>query len=327
MDFNDIIGHEKIILKLQNAIRNNSIAHGYLFEGPKSMGKKKLAMIFAKTLLCKEKGIKPCNKCPSCLKFDSGNHPDFDIINPEGNSIKREQIEQLLHSIRMLPYEGTRRVYVIEDAYKMTQEAQNSFLKTLEEPPEYAVIILITNNSGSLLPTIVSRCQGIKFSYVDNEKIEKLLVNKYGCSREKANFIASFSNGIVGKAVKLIKSEGFRKLRDDIIDTIDDIIYSDKFRIFSLSQIFVENKENIEDILDLLTIWFRDIMIIKETGDTRFIINKDKIQLIYKHSNSLSSEKVSDIIENIEKTKEDITSNVNFQLAIEVMLLKIQQEV
>ncbi|KPU27508.1 DNA polymerase III delta prime subunit [Caloranaerobacter sp. TR13] len=327
MDFNDIIGHEQNILKLQNAIKNDSIAHSYIFEGPKSMGKKKLAMVFAKTLLCEEKGIEPCNKCHSCLKFDSGNHPDFDIINPEGNSIKREQIEKLLHSIRMLPYEGMRRVYVIEDAYKMTAEAQNSFLKTLEEPPEYAVIILITDKSRSLLPTIVSRCQGIKFSYVENEKIEKLLVDKYGCSKEEASFIASFSNGIVGKAVKLIQSEEFRKLRDDIIFAIDDIIYSDKFRIFSLSQTFVENKDNIEDILDLLTIWFRDIMIIKVAGDTRFIMNKDKIELIYKHSNTLSIEKVSDIIENIEKTKEDITSNVNFQLAIEVMLLKVQQEV
>ncbi|QIB27796.1 DNA polymerase III subunit delta' [Caloranaerobacter azorensis] len=327
MDFNDIIGHEQNILKLQNAIRNDSIAHSYLFEGPKSMGKKKLAFAFAKTLLCEEKGIEPCNKCLSCLKFDSGNHPDFDMISPEGNSIKREQIEKLLHSIRMLPYEGIRRVYIIEDAYKMTSEAQNSFLKTLEEPPEYAVIILITDKSMSLLPTIVSRCQGIKFSYVEKERIEKLLINKYDCSEEKASFIASFSNGIVGKAVKLAQSEEFRKLRDDIISAIDDIIYSDRFRIFSLSQIFVENKENIDEILDLLMIWFRDIMIFKATGDTKFIINRDKIELIYKHSNILSMEKVSNIIESIERTKEDVASNVNFQLAVEVMLLKVQQEV
>jgi len=325
MDFYDVIGHDGIIKNLQNTIKHKNISHSYLFEGPKAIGKVKLANVFAKTLLCEEQGIRPCNKCSSCLKFDSGNHPDFHIEGPDGDYFKKGQIEEIQRTMRMLPYEGIRKVYILEDVDKMTEEAQNSFLKTLEEPPAYAIIIMSTINSYSLLPTIISRCQLLKFTPVVNHKIERILIDKYSKSEEDAKFITSFSGGIIGKAIELSQSEVFRKLREDTIDVIDKALNGDKFKIFSLNGFFEENKGEIEDILDIIQIWFRDILLMKESSNSRFLINKDKIEILNSQCNKLSKDKIHDIIEVVRRTKDNIASKVNYQLSIEVMLLKIQE--
>ncbi|MGF7058431.1 DNA polymerase III subunit delta' [Brassicibacter mesophilus] len=325
MDFNDIIGHEKIKENLQSAIKNSSVTHSYLFEGPRSIGKEKLAKVLAKTLLCKASGAKPCNTCTSCIKFDSNNHPDFFIEEPQGDSFKKEQIEEIQRSMRMLPYEGKRKVYILNDVNKMTQEAQNSFLKTLEEPPAYVVIIMTVINSYSLLPTIISRCQMLKFTPMQNRKIEEALINMYGKSSHEARFIASFSNGIIGRAISLSQSDEFKKLRDDVISIIDSTINSDSFKVFSISEFFEDKKEIIEDILDIILIWFRDLLIYKETGDSRFLINMDKIDIVSSHCSKLPKQKIHDIIEVVRSTKDNIYSKVNYQLSIEVMLLKMQE--
>lgn len=325
MDFRDIIGQERVIENLQRAIKNKNIAHSYLFQGPESIGKKKLAMVFAKTLLCKERGTVPCGKCSSCIKFDTGNHPDFYIEKPDGKHFKKEQIEKLQRNIRTLPYEGNKKIYILEDIHKMTQEAENSFLKTLEEPPEYAIIIMTVTNSYSLLPTIVSRCQVIELKVTANNEIEKVLIDKYNMSSEKASVIASFSNGLVGKAIRLAESDEFRELREDIVSKVNEIIESEKFRVFSISKFFEDNKDNIEEILDIMLLWFRDLLIIKEISDNKFIINKDKSEILKKQSMELTTSRIYNIINMIMKTKADISANVNYQLAIEVMLLEMQE--
>ncbi|RKD28829.1 DNA polymerase III subunit delta' [Thermohalobacter berrensis] len=325
MDFSNIIGHEVIINNLKKAIKNNSISHSYLFEGPKLIGKRTVAKAFAKTLLCQKEGTEPCNTCASCIQFNSGNMPDFYIESPEGQYFKKEQIDKIQKSMRRLPYEGKRKVYILENIDKMTQEAQNSFLKTLEEPPTYAVIIMTVVNSNSLLPTIISRCQLVRFSPIENNKIKDFIISKYEKTEEEASFTASFSNGIIGKAIKICESEEFKQLREDVISIIDNTINSEKFKIFSISEFFEKNKESIEDILDMIIIWFRDLLIMKETDNYSFIINRDKIQILEQHSSKLSIDKIYDIIERVKETKDDIASKVNFQLAVEVMLLEMQE--
>lgn len=325
MDFNDIIGHEKIIESLKNAIKNNLVSHSYLFEGPKCIGKEKLARVFAKTLLCQKGGDSPCNTCPSCMKIESGNHPDFHVEYPDKDSFKKEQIEELQRTIRKIPLEANKKIYILDDVDKMTQQAQNSFLKTLEEPPGYATIILLATNSYSLLPTIVSRCQVVKFTSVEKHKIEKALINIYNRTEEQARFIASFSNGIIGRAIELSKSDDFKVLRDATIEKLNIIINGDKIKIFSVSEFFEQNKETIDEIMDIILLWYRDILIYKETGSIDFLINKDKINLISYQCQKLSKQKIMDIINVIRRTKDDIHSNVSFQLAMEVMLLKIQE--
>ncbi|SDY99055.1 DNA polymerase-3 subunit delta' [Proteiniborus ethanoligenes] len=325
MDFEDIIGHENIIEGLKNAIRNDLVSHSYLFEGPKSIGKERLAKSLAKTLLCQRGGDSPCNKCSSCIKFDSGNHPDFHIEYPDGNSFKKEQIDELQRSIIKIPLESDRKVYILDHVDKMTQSAQNSFLKTLEEPPRYAVLILLGINSYSLLPTIVSRCQLIKFNSVDKTIIEKALISIYDKTEEQARFITSFSNGIVGRAIELSKSDSFKSLRDETIEILDTVTKGDKLKVYFGSDFFEKNKENIDEIMDIVLIWYRDLIVYKETENIDFIINRDKIDIIISQCKNLSRMKINDIIDTVVKTKDDIHANVNYQLAIEVMLLKIQE--
>ncbi|SCG81737.1 DNA polymerase III subunit delta' [Proteiniborus sp. DW1] len=325
MDFNEIIGHENIIESLKNAIRNDSVSHSYLFEGPKSIGKEKLAKVFAKTLLCQRGGDNPCNTCPSCMKIESGNHPDFYMEYPDKDSFKKEQIDELQRTIRKLPLESNRKVYILDDVNKMTQQAQNSFLKTLEEPPAYVIIILLATNGYSLLPTIVSRCQIVKFTPIERQKIEKALIKNYNRSEDQARFIAVFSNGIIGRAIELSSSDEFKMLRDETIEKIDIVINGDKLKVFSVSDFFEHNKDIIDEILDIILLWSRDLLIYKETGNVDILINKDKVDLILNQCKKLSKPKIMDILDVVRRTKEDIHSNVNFQLAIEVMLLNIQE--
>ncbi|NMB27551.1 MAG: DNA polymerase III subunit delta' [Tissierellia bacterium] len=324
MDFTKIIGHEKIIENLKNAIDNNQISHSYLFEGEESIGKKMVALSFAKTLLCKKQGLKPCNSCNSCLKFDNLNHPDFKLIEPEKNRISKKTIDKLIKSMSIAPLESKRKIVVIDNSHEMGLEAQNGLLKTLEEPPSYINIILITSSSNNLIPTIISRCQVVKFYPVENKKIEELLKLNYNKTLEEANFIAHFTQGSVGRSIILSKSEDFFSKREETLKIIDNIVNGDKLTIFNSIDFFLQNKDSIEEILDIILYWFRDLLIYKEVGKSALIINRDKISLLFNQS-FLNTNKINDIIEKTIETKEDIKRNINYQLSIETMLLNMQE--
>jgi len=324
MSFKNIIGHEKTINSLQNSIKTNKISHSYLFIGEESIGKKMVATVFAKTLLCNKNSITPCNDCNSCVKFDTGNHPDFFLLEPEGAHIKKKQIEKVIKNMMTKPIESEKKIFIIEDSYKMNKTAQNSFLKTLEEPPEFVNFILISTRSTNLLPTIVSRCEIIKFFPTQKEKIIKLLTNRYNKDLEDGEFISSFSRGRVGKAIELAKSEDFFQKRDEIIEIVDKVVKGDKLKIFYSQDFFNNNKDNINELLDIILYWFRDLLIYKELGDCGLIINKDKIGLLSTET-FLSKEKISDIMDSVQLTKNNIKYNVNYQLALEVMFLKMQE--
>lgn len=325
MDFTQIVGHQTIINNLKNIIIKNNIGHSYLFEGTKSIGKSMVAEVFAKALLCEKQLGDPCNSCSACVKFDSGNYPDVYINKPDGETFKKEQIDAIQKSINILPYEGQRKIYILEDIDKITKQAQNSFLKTLEEPPQYVTILMTVTNSHSLLPTIISRCQVLKFSPLEQKEIINLLINTYQKSEDEAKIISSFSNGIVGKAIDIAQSNEFKDMREELITIIDEIINCDKVRLLTLREFFNSQKEGIEEILDLMVTWFRDVLILKELNNDHFTINKDKISLLSSHSLKLSKRKIYEIIEIINNTKMNIISNVNYDLAIEVMFLTIQE--
>lgn len=325
MDFNQIIGHEKVIETLKRSINKGTVSHSYIFEGEEGLGKKKIAYIFAKTLLCKEQKDEPCNHCTSCMKFDKGNHPDLLVIEPEKGLIKKGEVEALIKSVTKAPFESLRKIFIIDDSHKMNLEAKNALLKTLEEPPGYINIILITSSSNLLLPTILSRCQGIKFYPVDSKKIADLLISLYGKSKDEAKFIADFSKGSVGKSIELATSDSFFQKRDEIIKLIDNLLKGDKTKAISSIGFFNDNKENIEEILDIFSFWFRDLIIYKELGDNDLIINSDKIEYLSRQS-FIHFNKINDIIDKVQQTKENINRNINFQLSIETMLLNIQEE-
>lgn len=322
MDFSQIIGHEIQIKSLKNAIGKGSISHSYLFEGEEGLGKKKVALAFSKTLLCKGEKEEPCNICSSCIKFDTDNHPDFKMIVPEKGLIKKEEIENLIKSASTAPFQGRRKVFIIDDSHAMNIEGMNGLLKTLEEPPEFMNIILVTSISNRLLPTILSRCQRIRFYPVENFKIVNLLGKNNLLDSDKSRFIADFTKGSVGRSIEISSSDDFFKKRDEVIMMINDILKGDKTKALSSINFFNTNKDDIEEIFDIMLYWFRDVLIFKEVGKTDLIINKDKIELLSRQS-SIDFNKINDIMDRIEKTRVNIKNNVNFTLSMETMLLNI----
>lgn len=325
MDFKELVGQEKIIKHLRISIEQGRVAHAYAFDGPEGIGKLSTAMAFAKALLCRNYKEDSCNTCVSCSKVNNGNHPDLQIIEPDGHSIKNKQIEDFQQDLMRKPYESPKKVYIIKRANEMTVSAQNRLLKTLEEPPEYGVIILISTNSNGFLPTIKSRCQIIKFHRVHEKTIENFLRDRYKLEAKRAQILSIFSHGIVGNALKLMESEDFNTRRQQTIQVIEELLEGDKFKVFEMAEFFSIHKEYIDEILDLMILWFRDILLLKETGSERFLINLDKKATLQKHLNHVAYEKISNIIGTIEKTKNELKANVNFQLAVEMMLFSIQE--
>lgn len=291
MNWDEISGYKRQVGILRNTIDSGKISHFYLFEGEKGTSKKDIALAFSKAILCKADIDAPCEICASCLKFNSENHPDFKMLSPSKSFIKKEDVEDMIDDISIIPFEGGKKVFLIEDLELARPETQNLLLKTLEEPPNYVVIIILTSNVNKMLTTIRSRCQSIKFYNKDNmEYIRKL--------------------------------EGFEVLRDEIIDIVDNLIRGNKVKSFSSIDFFVKNKDIISELLDIMLYWFRDLAIYKETSQTELLLNKDKLNRLETQS-SLDINHIYDIIYKIETTKINVSRNINFNLSIETMLLNI----
>jgi len=323
MLFSQVAGQEEIKASLIKSINNNQISHCYIFEGPKGMGKYELALIFAQSLLCEKFISNPCNECLSCIKINSENHPDLHVMNHGEDTIKREEIDALIESIYKKPYESERKIYIIKAAHEMTVQAANTFLKTLEEPPGDSVVILLTTNANLLLPTIVSRCQTIKFRNVSRETIKSYLKENCDAADEDAAIAAEYSGGILNKAVNIIKgNDDILNKRTEIINLFDKIINSDSEIIYELENYFEDNKDNIDIFIENSMIWIRDIMFVQNNMDD-LMINKDFNRLAKIHGQSMKRD--INLIELMQKTSDNIKSNVNYKLAIDNMLLKIQE--
>lgn len=325
MYYSDIVGQDETKKSLINSVNNDNVSHCYIFEGPKDMGKYDLSLVFAQSLFCKNFIAEPCNICGDCIKINSMNHPDLHIINADEKVIKREDIDSLIESIYKKPYESNKKIYIIKNSHDMTPQAANTFLKTLEEPPKDSVIILLTNNINLLLPTIVSRCQVIKFKDISQNEIKKILIDKYNVDEVKAFITAYYSKGILNKAVNIaIGKDDILEKRKEVIELFDNIIKSDSGIIFECENYFEEQKDNIDKILEIMMLWIRDIAFIKNNMEN-LIINKDFSKLAIKHGTSMQINDVDELIEFLQCVSDNIRNNVNYKLTIDRMLLKIQE--
>lgn len=325
MDFDFILGQEKLIENLKKVLEKKELVHAYLLEGQKGLGKKRVAYLFAKGICCRGQGQRPCNKCISCRKMEGGNHPEIMWIQGEG-SIKIDQIRQLQKNLQLMPYEGDQKVCIICHADEMTVQAQNALLKTLEEPPKHAVLILLTARPDSLLPTIVSRCQRIKMSPITREEIEKYLINKKGLEENEARVIGSLSKGIIGEALRLLEDEDFKRQRKETIRITRDLIDKNTIEVLENIHFFIEERPHINEILDMLIIWYRDLLIYKDTNVWTYIINIDQGEDILYQSKKLSFDSIKEMFLIINKTRENFMTNVNFQLSLENMLLELKEK-
>lgn len=308
MYFDKIIGQSFAKKYLLNSINKDKINHAYLFEGIDGVGKSTFTKEFAKYLL-KTEHIE--------------NSPDYINIDPQGSSIKIAQIRSLQTDVIIKPH-GDYKIYVINDAQKMTVESQNALLKTLEEPPVYVIIILITNNKNSLLDTIKSRCDIVKFLPIPLIELRKYLEDK-GIDERKASILATFSRGSISKALELSESSDFMIMREDIQNNIQVMLEKNVVDVLELPSKYDKYKDNIIEVLDITINYFRDIMMLKENVDKDMIINIDKITYLQNMSKKINYSQVSKIIAIIEETKKKLRSNCNFNLSIQVMALNIYE--
>ena len=325
--FREIIGHEHIIEHFQNAIKMDKISHAYIINGPDLSGKKMLAEAFAMALQCEEGGVEPCGQCKSCRQAVDHNQPDILYVTHEKpNTIGVDDIRtQVNQDIVIKPYSSRKKVYIIDEAEKMNVQAQNALLKTIEEPPAYAVILLLTNNADSFLQTILSRCIILNIKAVKDDVIKDNMMKRFHYPDYQADICTAFAQGNVGKALSLASSESFGELKGSMLQLVKKLHDMDVYELGSSIKEISNYKLEINDYFDLLMIWFRDVLYMKATSDVNGLIFKDEAYEIKRQPSYHSYPGIEKILEALESAKSRLKANVNFELTIELLLLAIKE--
>ena len=260
-----VLGHEEVIKHLQNAAAMDKVSHSYI------LGRERqnlLAKLFAMTLQCEKHGKEPCLQCSSCKKAMNRNHPDIIYVSHEKpNSIGIEDIrEQLIADVDIKPYTGPYKVYIVDEAEKLTVQAQNALLKTIEEPPVYAVIMLLVNNGATLLPTIASRCVTLNFKPVRDEVIKKYLMEELHVPDYQAEVSVAFAQGNVGRAKQIATAEDFAEMMEAAFRILKKGKDMEVYEMVDAIKLLSEQKHTVYEYLDLFLVWFRDVLMFKATN-------------------------------------------------------------
>lgn len=327
--FEEIIGHRQMIEHLQHAIQLDKVSHAYIFEGEKGCGKKTMAEAFAAALQCErqEDGTDACGTCKSCKQAASKTHPDIiHVIHDKPNSIGVEEIrKQVVNDILIKPYYGKYKIYIISDAEKMTAQAQNALLKTIEEPAAYGIIMLLTDNASSLLPTILSRCVVLSMKPAADNLVRKYLMEQLKIPDYQADLCVAFAQGNLGKAIRLATSENFNEIKAAALHLLKNIKEMEMSEIIASTKAISEFKIDIQDYLDLLAVWYRDVLYFKATKDINGLVFQDQYRDISKQANKSSYEGIEKIVEGIKKANIRLKANVNFDLTMELLFLLIKE--
>lgn len=325
--FRNVLGHEQAVNSLQNAIMLGKVSHAYIINGEDGAGKKTLAEAFAMTLQC-EKGTKDaCLSCHSCKQAMTRNQPDIIYLKPEKeNLISVSDIRQQVNAdVAIKPYSSRYKIYIINHAERMNEAAQNAILKTIEEPPEYVVILLLTTNAQMLLPTIRSRCITIEVRPVSDAIVKNYLMETLSVPEDEAAICTAFAQGNVGKAARLSGSEDFNHIRNEAVQLLKRIKNIDLYELTQAVKAIGEYKLEIGDYFDILSIWYRDVLVYKATMDANKLVFQDEIYDIKKQAATSSYEGIEKIIKAIDTAKSRIKANVNLELTLELLLLTIKE--
>lgn len=336
---NSITGQEKPLARLYAMFIKNTVPHAMLFSGAAGIGKTDAAIWVAMAFNCR--GITPenrspsetssqlamnfCKTCDSCKKILSGNHPDFIQITPDGNFIKISQIRDLCSTLLLKPYEADKRIVIINEAEAMNKEAANALLKVLEEPPANTFFILTSSSPSDLLPTILSRCQNIRFNPVSDENIRLYLNNHYNISEETAKIISAMSDGSLKKAISLATDsrllEQYLSRRLWLIDEFTALKSQSLSRCLLFAEKLAEKKEELAGLLEVLLTYTRDIILNK--FNNKDIINHDLADNISRQSELFSVESLLTITDLIQEAIKDIKANASLRLTLELLVIKI----
>ncbi len=325
--FKDILGHEQIKEHFQNAVQTGKVSHAYILSGEAGMGRKSLANAFALSLLC-EKGMPdPCMQCHACRQVLSGNHPDLIYVTHEKlASIGVDDVrEQINDTIMVRPYSSYYKIYIVDEAEKMTVQAQNALLKTIEEPPSYAVILLLTTNPDAFLPTILSRCVQLKLRPLKDSVVREYLIQSLKVEESQAEIYAAFARGNLGKAIHLAQSEDFKLMYEEILHLLKHLKDMDIAELLDYIRKLKEDELDIRECLDFMQMWYRDVLMYKTTKDINLLIFKDEFSTIKNMSIVSGYEGLERILEAVDKARIRLDANVNQELVMELMLLTMKE--
>lgn len=334
--FHEMIGHLRPLEILQSFLRTKEVPHALLFTGAEGIGKRAVAQIFAQALLCQNRStsegeaIEPCNHCLSCRKTADKNHPDFSAVEPEGSVIKIDQIREIEERIIYRPIDGEWKIFLIDPADKMNSAAANALLKTLEEPPPHALLILITSRPFSLPETLLSRCQKITFHPLSLSQIESLLMEKRGWTTSEARLVASLTGGKLGEALSL-EIETAREIEAGLYTLVSEKTLAHYDTLFDVAAHYARDAEALEKSLHYLSAWFRDVLVLQSVQDpaqldSSWLVYSWRREEIQKWSERTNSHDVGNFLGDLQEIQRAQIRNINRQLALETLLMQLRDK-
>lgn len=322
MSFANILGQGWAISLLRRTIQTDRIPHALLFTGPKGVGRFLTATTVAKALNCLgEVQGDCCDQCLSCTKIAKGVHPDVHLLAPEGMSLKIDQVRGLNQEVTLRPYEGRRKVFILDQAETMTEQAQNALLKTLEEPPGRAVLVLIAPEVSALLPTLASRCSQIRFGPLA-EQIIVAWLQEEGCDAEEAYFLAGLAGGSLGRAQEL-RTSPLQEIRG-FVEQSFALPAGSTLPVLDLAERVLRQKETLSLFLEALLAWCRDLTVSKVTNREALLVYRNRGPALRRQSEPLAVAQLLAMYQTVKQTQDGLGRHANPRLSLEVMFLKLR---
>ena len=322
--FEEIRGNTPLVEQLRRSAASGRSSHAYLFLGGAGAGKRLIANTFAKALQC-EGEKRPCDSCKSCHAFNHGNHPDVIYFQPlkNGKTYTIEDVrEQLLETVDLKPFQYEKKIYIIEKADTLNIQSQNALLKTLEEPPAHAVFLLLAERAEAFLPTILSRVVVMKIRPLSAETIADYLMQA-GHLAEESHILSAYAQGRIGPALELVEDEGFREMRQDILGKLEVLPSMSEGDAYLLAK-DLEGYKNDLRFLDIMELWYRDLLTAKSLREEGYLIQRDKKDAIFraaKEPAALLAKKAAAV----RTARMRLAQNANFRLTMEVMLMDLKE--
>ncbi len=317
MAFEAVVGHQRPLQILRREITAGRVYHAYLFIGMEGIGKRLVALNVAKALNCLSQGGEACDRCPSCQRMDKGSHPDLILIAPRGEVVKIEQIRELQRIIAFKPYEARWRVIIIDGAERMTREAANAFLKTLEEPPPWTTIILLATTVETLPPTVLSRCQRIRFTPLRHEEVRRVLAHHL--PEEEASLLTPLAGGSPGRMLRMDREEIGKAMEAFKIALSPSLA-----RKVQVAQELAQGEGRGGIFLEILGGWLRDLIVYRETREEGVLFNRDLIQEVRERAPCLKTEELLRDFWALLRIQRGIEAHGNLQLSLESALVGLR---
>ena len=328
LSFKDIIGQDLIKKHFITAIATGNVSHAYILSGEEGMGKRTLAEAFALSLMCQDRhGGEPCGQCHACKQVLSGNHPDVIYVTHEKPaSIGVDDVRrQINDTVSIKPYSGGYKLYIVDEAQKMTVQAQNALLKTIEEPPAYVVILLLTSNEEIFLPTILSRCVKLSLKPLTDEQVRSYLKDRLKVEGPQAEVYIAFARGNLGKAIDLSQSEDFQRFYEELAELLKNLKKEDISQLLERIKRWKDEGQDLYQCLDFMQMWYRDVLMYKTTKDINLLIFKDQFSAMKEICTGSGYDGLERILTAIDKARIRLDANVNSELVMELLFLTMKE--